>query len=235
VFVDTRHHLTEAMWPVFLRSHRPLERPAAMEEAFRRWGVELAVFAGPTFPLVLAPPEWQLLYKAGEQEVFQRRGGAHADANLRRARAALRRLGADPGRDGDGSALARAATEAGARSWLAHPYQRRRAGRAQRALAAAAPAERARGHRIRGDLLLRAGSYARAAADFEQAAALVPDDARSRYHAALAHFARGDAERARASIASLGEVGTAQLPPVDRARAAMLQLAVAARTRLAPP
>jgi hypothetical protein len=229
VFVDTRHHLTAEMWPVFLRSHDPLERPAAMEEAFRRWGIELALFSGPTFPLVHAPSQWQLLYKAGEQELFQRRGGAHEQANATRARAALRRLGADPGADGDAAALARAATEAGARRWLAAPYQRRRAARAQRALASDAPVEQARGHRIRGDLLMKAGSYARAAADFERAAALAPPDPRSRYQAALARFALGDIERTRSALAALRDGSALQLSSAERGRLSTLQRVLAGR------
>lgn len=229
VFVDTRHDLTPEMWPVFLASHRPLDRPRAMETAFSKWGVELAVFAGPTFPLIVAPTEWQLLYKAGEQEVYQRRGGIHAEANIERAREALRRRGQDPGAPTDAVALATAATRAGAERWLADPYQRRRAGRAHRALASDAPAEQARGHRIRGDLLLRAGDYARAASDFDRAAELVPDDATSRTRAALAHFALGRVDDVRRELEALRSASLAALSPVDRNILALLARATGVR------
>jgi hypothetical protein len=229
VFVDTRHHLTAEMWPVFLRSHDPLRRPEAMETAFLRWGVELAVFRGPTFPLVIAPSGWQLLYKAGEQEIYQRLGAVHADANLARAREALRRRGLDPGSATDGARLADAAARAGAAEWLAEPYQRRRAGRAHKALASTFPTEQARGHRIRGDLLFRAGNYRRAAADFERAAALVPSDVASRVRAALAHFALGRTTEVRDALSALRGADPSGLSPLQRGTVGLLTRAVGAR------
>lgn len=229
VFVDTRHDLTPEMWPVFLASHRPLDRPRAMEAAFQKWGVELAVFSGPTFPLIVAPLDWQLLYKAGEQEIYQRRGGTHADANIERARETLRRQGHDPGLPTDPAALAAAATRAGAERWLAAPYQRRRAGRAHWALASYALSGQARGHRIRGDLMFLAGNYARAAADFDRAAALVPNDATSRTRAALAYFALGRIEDVRRELEALRSASLDALSPANRNTLALLARATGVR------
>lgn len=229
VFVDTRHHLTPEMWPVFLAAHRPLERPRAMDAAFRAWGVELAVFRGPTFPLVTAPRAWQLLYKAGDQEVYQHREGAHAGDNLARARDALRAAGIDPGAPGDDAALAEAATRAGATRWLAARYQKRRAARADRALAGSTPAEQARGHRIRGDLRFRSGDYAGAATDLEQAAALAPGDLGSRVRAALAHFALGHHGDVRAALARMHDAPLGTLSAAERGTLALLAGATDAR------
>lgn len=226
VFVDTRHHLTPEMWPVFLRSHRSLDRERAMEEAFARWGVELALFRAPTFPLIVPPPEWQLLYKAGDQELYQRLGGAHAAENLERARAELLRRGVDPIPDGDRAALARGAQDVGGYDWLTARYQRRREARAHRALASEVATERVRGHRIRADLWFRAGVYEQALWNLESLLDLAPDDAPSRARAALAHYVLGRPERARTHLAAFTPAQAAALPAVERGRLMLLERAL---------
>jgi hypothetical protein len=197
VFVDTRQNLTPEMWRVFLATRSAMERSAALEHAFRRWGVELAVFRAPTFPLLRAPSGWQLLYRAGDQEVFQHLGGAHAATNLERTRRYLDTHGQA------GVALDLAAVRAGSARWLARPEQRRTLHEAEARAKAATDSERAAGLVALGELHYRAGLYADAQRNFAQAAVFAPLPTKQLYFAALSSYGAGDLEHARQLVGQL--------------------------------
>jgi hypothetical protein len=234
VFVDPRHHLTAEMWDVFRRSHGLRDRPQALNDAFERWGVELSLLRAPTFP-VEPDPRWQLLYKAGEQELYQRVDGKHSQANLRRTRAWLARHGLLLSEAASGQQIAAAARGIGGAQWLARPYQHRRMARAERALAGNTPASKARGHRIRGELWLMADRYAAAATDLNAALTLDPNDARAHYLALrnrLARTQRGDGSdgtdpQVHAHLQALGKLGGRGLHRKEAVHTAMLMRALA--------
>jgi hypothetical protein len=223
VFVDSRHNLSADMWPVFMASHSPRERDAALDYAFSRWGIELAAFRGPTFALVRAPSNWQLLYKAGDQELYQHVRGAHAAANLERARSWLV---ARAGMQLSQSPVSELAVRVGSVRWLSSPYQRQRARQAS-AL---------RGSGRRGDLLealeiesaqaLDAGDFATAATRLELLANARPSDPRVRYRHLLALLGEGDMERSRVALARLRPFVPA-LTPHQRGRVEAVERALA--------
>lgn len=154
VFVDSRHDLTAVMWPIFLDAHAPALRPRALREAFQRWGIGLAAFRGPTFPAVTAPPEWQLLYKAGDQELYQHVRAQNAETNIRRARDFLRARAEAPEAE-----LAQLAIEVGSKAFLSAPYQKLRAEKARRLLSGSSASDAAEGLRIMAGLWFDAGLY----------------------------------------------------------------------------
>jgi hypothetical protein len=215
VFVDTRQNLTPEMWRVFLATRSAAERPRALEYAFRTWGVELALFRGPTFPLIVAPPDWQLLYKAGDQELYQRSGGVHAARNLARARAFLR-IGADDD-------LALAATRAGSKVWLAAPAQTALQRAAQAQLAQAEPAQQQAGHAALGELYYRAGLYPRAIEHFDRAEQLGPVSTAALYFHVLSSFAAGDRAGLLRLIRLLDQRDERALSPRQRERLGLLR------------
>lgn len=235
VFADSRHHFTAEMWPVFVNSHDPLRRPRALDEAFARWGIELAVFSGPTFPNIAAPPEWVLLFKAGPQEVYQHARGAHAARNFARTQAWLRRKLPELGPDPQLHELGRIAARIGERRWLGEPLQQFRLARAERALRSRNPSEQADGLRARGSLRFTAGAYADAARDFEQAVRLRANDPRAHYQLVLSQLALGEPARARTGIAQLRRLPLDALSPAQRARLAWLQTALGEQAGAAPP
>jgi hypothetical protein len=218
VFVDTRQNLTPEMWRVFLASRSAAQRPHALEYAFRTWGVELAVFRGPTFPLIVPPPTWQLLFKAGDQEVYQHLGGAHAAGNLARTRAFLR-VGAD-------ADLALAATRVGAQVWLSSPTQRGLEGAAEVEIASASPTLRQHGHAAMGELLYRAGLYPRALAHFSAAEQLGPVSTSTLYFHALSCFAAGEHAALVRLIPLLERRDERELSPRQRERLDLLRAAL---------
>jgi hypothetical protein len=189
VFVDSRHDLTPAMWPVFLASHSPGTRAAAMEEAFRRWGIGLSLFRGPTFALVRPSPDWQLLYKAGDQELYQRLGAPNSATNLARARSWLTAHAARPEAGADLTALA---LEVGAERWLGAPYQVHRDQRARQLLHSSHPADVQEGLSLRAELLFDAGRYDQALPLLQRLLARDPGDVKAAYKALLTALATGD-------------------------------------------
>jgi hypothetical protein len=225
VFVDTRQNLTDEMWPIFLDSQRAHTRPAAMETAFRRWHVELAVFRGPTFPSIVAPSDWQLVYKAGEQELYQHRAGRHARQNLERARAWLsRQTGAAIGEDQQ----ARVAVEVGAQRWLSASNQRRARAQAARLQQSAASRELADGLALEGQLLFDAGLYQAALPLLRRVLTLRADQTPSLYRYALASFAVGDHAGARLALSRLA-TRIDELTSAQRGRLAVLARALSSR------
>ncbi|MET0343833.1 MAG: tetratricopeptide repeat protein [Polyangiales bacterium] len=200
VFTDSRQNLTAEMWQVALATQAPDARPAAMRHAFQRWGVELTVFRGPTFPLVHPDGAWQLLFKAGDQELYQHRAGRYAATNLARTRAWLARAGRVATTDDD---LARVATEVGAARWLAGPHRRWLADRARTLAASPSPDAQRAGLSITAGLHYDAGDYTGALTALEAWLARAPDDETARYRAALASYAIGRADRARAHLVHL--------------------------------
>ncbi|MDB4991027.1 MAG: hypothetical protein JWN04_6205 [Myxococcaceae bacterium] len=218
VFVDTRHDLTEEMWPVFLASHVPQTRPAAMTLGFQKWGLELAVFRGPTFPAVIGPPEWLLLYKAGDQELYQHRAGAHAASNLARGRAWLGTRASAAVLEAD---YARAATEVGASVWLAAPAQRRLRARAELQRHSPLAADRNDGLFTESELSFDAGRYQEAYRLLGQLVFLDPPSALALYRYALAAFAVEQPARASWALDQLRE-RTGELSKLQLGRLAVL-------------
>ena len=212
VFADSRHHFTPPMWPVFLASQSPRLRPTAMDEAFRRWGVELTAFSGPTFPAIRPHASWQLLYKAGDQELYEHRRGAHAQVNLQRTRAWLARTESHRSdlTEIGAAELSHAMTAAGAKRWLSAPYRVHR--RAQLARLAQQPTKRVEALRGEASLLYDTGNYADALQLLAQVLTLNPGDTAALYRAALASHAlhrpedsQSYLERLRPSIATLSK------------------------------
>jgi tetratricopeptide (TPR) repeat protein len=203
VFVDTRHDLTPEMWPIFLAAHAPGTRLVAMEEAFRRWGLGLSVFRGPTFPLVQPARGWQLLFKAGEQELYQRLDSRLASTNIARARAWLRARTSKP--DQDLSALA---VQVGAERWLRAPYQLRRARKAGELLRSGDAEDAMSGLSLQAELLFDAGDYGQALARLEQVLARSPRDTKAAYKALLAALALGRRPQAQRWFSLLRERAT---------------------------
>jgi tetratricopeptide (TPR) repeat protein len=223
VFVDTRHDLVGPMWRVFNLTHNPVTRPLGLEEGFQRYGMELAVFDGPTFPLIEPTRGWVLLYKAGDQEVYQHRAGAHAADNFRRARDWFQKRGApltvlptDPG-------YAPLVTRLGAMAYLRGPLLRERLRLAERNMNSGDPRERARGLRIRGKVMLEAGDYRAALSDYGRATELDSEDPRAPHYAALCALQLGDLERARAALQTVRGRDLSRLRPDDRQRLALLE------------
>lgn len=212
VFADSRHDFTPEMWPPFMASQLPHTRPAAMDEAFARWGIELAAFRGPTFPTILASSDWQLLYKAGDQELYQHRAGQHARQNLGRARSVLQRETIVAISEDN---YATVAQEVGAKVWLAAPTQRRARARAQVLMRSRDPQEKRQGMFIESELHFDAGSYASAYALLGQLVALGSPDAVALYRYALAAYAVGEHAQARSALSELArrvsELSNAQL------------------------
>jgi hypothetical protein len=209
VFVDTRQNLSPAMWPLFLASQRSDTRPAALAEAHRRWGIELAIFRGPTFPLITPPPTWHLLYKAGDQELYQHRAGPHARENERRAYAWSVRHGGP--------------LQVGAQRWLtAHARQRAEALVLQRSTA---PEDHLEGLLLESKLLFEAGAYAETLSLVNRALRLAPDHAQLLYRAALCAYVGGDLEAARTAMRKLAP-HQAELSEPQRARMVVLARAL---------
>ncbi len=198
VFVDSRQNMTSQMWQVFLATLSIPTRVAALDEAQRRWDVELAVFRGPTFPLGVPPAHWQLLYKAGDQEVYQHRSGRHARENERRTLAWLSAHGVQPHED-----LTQSATRIGAETWLATPFQKQTMRRALAETQRQDPKARAEGYVHVGEIYYRAGLMRPALSAFSAAERLGPMPARAIYLDAFCSFATGDYQRARTKMGNL--------------------------------
>jgi tetratricopeptide (TPR) repeat protein len=198
VFVDSRQDLSPEMWPLFLAAQSAGTRPPAMEQAFRRWGIGLAAFRGPTFPAVRAPESWQLLYKAGDQELYQRRMAPNAATNIARARDYLTARARDPN-----VALEQLAIEVGSARFLAAPYQRFRAQKADALLHSTAADEAAEGLRLKASLWFEAGLYPAALGTLEALLRVQPDNVKALYQAALAALALGEDARAHALLRRL--------------------------------
>jgi hypothetical protein len=233
VFVDSRHDLTPAMWPVFLAAHSPGTRQAAMEEAFRRWGIGLSLFRGPTFALVRPPPTWQLLFKAGDQELYQRLGAPKADANQARARIWLTARAARPDAERaapPGADLSALALQVGAERWLRAPYQVRRERQAQRLLRSQFAEDVQRGLSLRSELLFDAGRYEQALPVLDLLLTRDPDDIRAGYKALLARLAIDDRASARRRLRLL-QARRAQLSAPQRDRLGAIEQALATPPR----
>ena len=200
VFVDSRQDLTREMWPLFLAAQSAGSRPHAMETAFSRWGIGLAAFRGPTFPAVRPGRDWQLLYKAGDQELYQRLGARDAAQNLARARAYLEKHASDKS-----APLEALAVQVGSRRWLAAPYQQFRARKAEALLASSLGEEAAEGLRLKASLWFEAGLYAPALGALETLLRHDPNNIKAAYQAALAALALEDAARAKLWLKRLSE------------------------------
>ncbi|MDB4973771.1 MAG: hypothetical protein JWN48_2112 [Myxococcaceae bacterium] len=232
VFVDTRQDLTAAMWPVFLRSQHADTRPAALETAFRRWGTELSAFRGPTFPIIRAPDEWQLLYKAGDQELYQHRAGPHAASNQARAARWLRAQSASVWRPERQTILA---TEVGARIWLQGAARKREIAEIRQRLQSPLREDIAEGLLREGELLFEAGHYAEARLRLEPLFRLEGTPTKAFYRYALASYAVGDTARAAWALTQLAPRRDA-LSSAQRGRLAVLERALkAVSTSSAPP
>lgn len=223
VFVDTRQNLTAAQWPIFLTSQHAETRPAAMDEAFQRWGLELAIFRGPTFPLLVAPDAWQLLYKAGDQEVYQHRAGKHAQHNRERAARWL---------DGKARSLhltasqdARA-SEVGAAVWLAAPPRRRMLAKLSRLQNSSDAGDAVEALSLESQLAFDSGRYAEALPTLERLLSVRADDLRALYRVALVSYATGAQDRSRAALRQLA-ARQHELSSAQKGRLAILERALA--------
>jgi hypothetical protein len=199
VFADSRHHFTPEMWQIFRQTHDALQRPLGLELAFARYGTELVMFRGPTFPLG-TPAHYRLLYKAGDQELFQDLRGPHAEQNLERTRRWLARQGVPVPQDPSAPELPELARKLGAQRYLTSAYPRLQAADARRELTDASAAVRGNAHQTLAGLSYRAGEHAAAAQEFDRALADQPHDPVVRYQAAQNLFAARDYARARAML-----------------------------------
>jgi hypothetical protein len=199
VFADSRHHFTPDMWQIFRQTHDALQRPAGLSNAFGRYGTELVLFRGPTFPLGV-PPHYRLLYKAGDQELFQDLRGRHARDNLERTRRWLARQGLTVPEDASAPEIPELARRLGAQRYLASAYLQLEAAGARRELMDPSAAVRGKAHQTLAGLAYRAGEHAAAALEFESALAERPNDPVLRYQAAQNLFAVGDYARARVML-----------------------------------
>ncbi len=222
LFADTRQNLTPEMRELVEQTFNPLSRPRAMQAAADRWGIELALFNGPTFPLHLPGPGWELLYKAGPEEVYQRSGGEHAEENRRLAARYLRDRGISlPERPGP-ARLRRAAIEVGARDWLLDTQRVWRQRRAWQDLRSPDERKRLRARKTRGYSMYLTGNYRAAISDLEAVARVDPRDATVRYRLAVCYFLTGRFGEAESSMKQLQALGAAGLRFKERAAAAAL-------------
>lgn len=225
ILIDTRHNITGAMWRVMQRSHDPIDRPRGLQEGFARYGLELSIHRGPTFPLVRPDPGWVLLYKAGDEEVYQHVKGAHAQQNIAHAAAWLGRhagQGATPSAPGSASYRG-AVTRLGADVYLRDLLPQERAAYAGSLLGSRDAQTQARGHRVLGRLRFDVGDYGAALADYLAAAQLQPMEPRAPLLGALSAFALGRDAEARRGLSSLASRPVQGLRPLDRARAGLLR------------
>lgn len=177
VFADSRHHFTPDMWPVFQATHDSLQRPVAVEFAFASYGTELLMFRGPTFPLG-ARRQFRLLFKFGDQEVYQDLRGKNAGANLEKAQRWFAKRGiTDP---------------VLAEQYLTSKYPALVAAKAKRELKSSNPAIRGRAHYALGAQSYRAGDYGTAKRELNAALKETPSDPTIAYLAAQNTFASGD-------------------------------------------
>ncbi|MEY4508307.1 MAG: hypothetical protein RLZZ450_429 [Pseudomonadota bacterium] len=227
VFVDTRQDLTPEQWPIFLASQHAETRPEVMNEAFRRWGLELAIFRGPTFPLLLAPAEWQLLYKAGDQELYQHRAGVHAQQNHDRAsrwldhKAHALHVAADP---------SSVASEVGATVWLSAPTRVRALAKLSRLRASDKEDDVVEGLSLESQLAFETGRYAAASVSLERLLSVRANDVRALYRLALVSHALGAFDRARAALRQLS-ARQDQLSVLQKGRLALLERSLAGEAR----
>ncbi len=221
VFADSRQNFSPEMWQLYLATLSIQTRAAAIDAAFRRWGVELVMLRGPTFALGRAPAGFQLLYKAGDQEVYQHVAGAHARENLRRTRAFLSAHGARPDED-----LTQAATRVGAERFLSSRFQSRKLAQAREQAGTANAELRAAAHVQIGETYYRAGLYPEALAALGEAQRVGTVTARAIYVDAFCSFAVGDLERVRAKLSQLGAFGAGALSRRQQERVTLLRAAV---------
>ncbi|GMV38549.1 MAG: hypothetical protein AMXMBFR64_02650 [Myxococcales bacterium] len=234
VFVDTRHNLDDEMWRAFVATHHPYQRARALTVAAARWGLDLAIFKGPTFPLYTAPPGWALIYRAGDQEVHARTDTPGGQESIRRAatwyRVAAEELLPVRGDDGlpDLRALATVARRTGGRDWLRNRYQALRWEDAQAELDSDVPEREARGRRAMAMLLHRAGLYEDAVPSLE-ALPEARTDGRVMLAIALGRLQLGHEKQAREAVVRLLATDPGALSPVDRERVRLLAAALGLR------
>jgi hypothetical protein len=194
VFADSRHHFTPQMWPVFHATHDALRRAAGLEQAFEQYGTELAIFRGPTFPLG-APDHFRLLFKFGDQEIYQDARGRHAQPNLERTRQWFAKRGVPDSVE--------ASRKFGAKAYLASRYPMLVASKARRELESGDAVVRGSAHYTLGTLFYRAGEYDEAAKELAIASRERPSDSAIAYLAAQTTFARGDYAAAAPQLSAL--------------------------------
>lgn len=222
LFADTRQNLTPEMRELVRQTFNPLSRSRALRVAADRWGIELAVFNGPTFPLHLPASGWELLYKAGSEEVYQRGDGQNAERNRSRAARYLRGRGHAIAARPEPAPLARAGVAEGARDWLLNPLQARRLQQALEDLQSPDRERQLRGRKTRGYSLYISGDYRAAIAELRAAARLDPRDAAIHYRLAASHFVLGRLERAREYMKRLQAIGVDKLRYKERVAALAL-------------
>lgn len=221
VFADSRQNFSPEMWQLYLATLSIQTRAAALEAAFRRWGVELVMLRGPTFALGRPPASYQLLYKAGDQEIYQHVAGAHARQNLQRARTFLIAHGARPDED-----LTSAATRIGAERFLSGRFQARKLARAQAQAESSNIEARADAQVQIGETYYRAGLYQEALAALGEAHRLGKITPRAIYVDAFCSYAVGDLSRVRTRLAQLNAFGAGALSRRQEERVVLLQAAV---------
>jgi hypothetical protein len=218
VFVDSRQNMTAEMWRVYMATLSMQTRVPAVDFAMTKWGVELLVMKGPVFPLIRPTPDWQLLYKAGDQEVYQHIRGAHAEQNLARTRRYLTVHGADAREP-----LYEAAARIGAQAWLSDPYQARRLSQALSESRQADARAAALGFERLGEIYYQAGEHARALAAFGEARARGVVGTRLLYLDALCSVAVGEVSRARERLAELATRDAGALSMRQRERLELMR------------
>jgi tetratricopeptide (TPR) repeat protein len=205
------------MWPVFRATHDALLRVAGLERAFERYGTELAIFRGPTFPLG-APEHFRLLFKFGDQEVHQDLRGRNAQQNLERTRQWFAARGVPDAPE--------SARRFGAKAYLASRYPALVAAKARRELQATDAAVRGSAHYTLGTLFYRAGEYDEAAQELEAAREERPSDPAIAYLEAQTTFAKGDyaaAEPQLTRVLQSGNLSTRQRRRLEAMRSVASQ------------
>lgn len=218
VFVDSRQNFTSEMWDLFLATLSVRTRTAALDTAMKRWGVELAVFRGPTFALGTAAPGWQLLYRSGDQEVHQHLAGAHAAQNLARARAFLRKQA--PGLSGLNQT--ELALRVGARLWLQKPAQQAAIAQSKVRIASNQRQAQWQGHLELAELYYRAGLCEPSLSALDEAIRRSPLAPRHLYVDAMCAYATANMSRVRERLSQLRQLGVTTLTARQRERLDLL-------------
>lgn len=214
VFVDTRHHLNNPMWETYYSFHNPQTRADAANRAADNWGLDLIAFSGPTFPFQQPPKGWELLFKAGPQELYLRTNSANAEKNRLRA---LEWAGAQ--RQDPRHSVAAAVIPQAAQRWLGHPFNKSRLTEAQ---ATIGKDPSGKSERTIGGILAQAGAYIDARPYLVESSRLSPNNVRTWYWLALIGWHTEDRNLLAHALTKLANLPLNKLAPVERIELAML-------------
>lgn len=208
VFVDTRHHLTAAMWDTYYAFHNPLTRSEASKAAANTWDVDLIAYTGPTFPLQQAPIGWELLFKAGPQELYLRSDSPHAHGNRLRA---LKWAGVS--KSESTTVVAQEVVPKAAQRWLSHRFNKTRLTEAHAMLGKDVGGK---SERIIGGILAQAGAFNEAKPFLLESSRQSPERTRTWYWLAIAAWHTQDHLALADALAKLASLPLNDLSPVEK-------------------